>query len=78
MPVFSQTVDRVAPIAYFLGAVVPLVALGMFVERYTLGGVAWLLSDHSVSGIFSVMCLLSLGCFLMLRRAAHASVEQID
>jgi K+-sensing histidine kinase KdpD len=76
--IFSQKLDRVAFTAYFLGAVVPLVALGFVIEQFVFPVV----SDRYVSlgliGLLTSIAVLSLGSFLALRRTTRHSIDRID
>jgi diguanylate cyclase (GGDEF)-like protein len=68
-------------LAYFLGAVVPLMTLGVVIERYVLApfgtpedrysalGGTWL------TGLFVSIALLSLGCFFVLQRLKRSLEE---
>ena len=64
--IFSQKLDRVALTAYFLGAVVPLIALGFVLERFVLPTI----SDRHVSlgliGLVLSIGFLSLASFFAL------------
>ncbi len=74
----SKELDRGSFVAYFLGGVVPLIALGGVVERYALSP-----SSAAAEGVFAVgllgllgsICLLSLASFFMLRRLVLQSLE---
>ena len=81
---FSHSQDRGTFASYFLGAVVPLGALGFLVGRYTgldtpgLGedlGLAPLASTHLL-GLFLGISSLSLACFFLLRQLVNRSIEQ--
>lgn len=78
LSVFSQRLDRVAFVAYFLGAVVPLVALGAVVQHYRLADQGDSYSSLQLVAIVSSICFLSLGCFLMLRRTTTRSIDRIE
>jgi putative nucleotidyltransferase with HDIG domain len=75
---FSDQLDRLTFSAYFLGAVVPLVALGVVVERFALP----VMSERSeILGLIAVVAsaaLLSLGSFLVLRRGTRRSISRMD
>jgi cytochrome c biogenesis protein CcdA len=70
----AQKIDRVAFTTYFLGAVAPLVALGVVVDRYALPT----LSDRNASlgliGLVASIALLSMGSFLVLRHVTRRTV----
>ena len=73
--------DRGSFVAYFLGGVVPLLALGVLIERYVLSAVA--VSDQFLAigsfwvvCLFAAICFLSLSSFLMLRRLVNESLAK--
>jgi len=82
LSIFSHTTARGTAVAYFLGAVVPLVFLGIVLERYMLSplvtpsdrlsalGPVWIL------GLFGSVAILSLSCFFMLRRLLGVALEE--
>jgi putative nucleotidyltransferase with HDIG domain len=74
----AQKIDRVAFTTYFLGAVAPLVALGVVVDRYALPT----LSDRNASlgliGLVASIALLSMGSFLVLRHVTRRTLSRID
>jgi putative nucleotidyltransferase with HDIG domain len=76
--IFSQSLDRIAFTAYFLGAIVPLIALWVVVDRFVLPGI----SDRLVSmGLIAAVCsiaVLSLASFLTLRRSTRRSLARMD
>jgi diguanylate cyclase (GGDEF)-like protein len=83
LSLFAYPPRRAAFVAYFLGAVVPLVVLGVVVERHLLtrinnpaGDLHLLLGVAGTLGAFLSISLLSLACFLMLRRVLGDAVEQ--
>ena len=65
----SQPADRGVSSAYFLNDVVPLVVLGVVLDRYVLSGLAGRVDGYQVFGhvwvlgLFSSLSVLSLGCF---------------
>ena len=77
--------DRGTYVSYFLGAVVPLVALGFMIGRYTALRIAPLegelgfapLEPAHLLGLFICISSLSLVCFLLLRQLVKRSIEQI-
>lgn len=75
---FSDKLDRATFSAYFLGAVVPLLALAVVVDRFALP----MLSDRtqSLALVASVVscAVLSLGSFLVLRRTTRRALERTD
>jgi hypothetical protein len=76
--IFSQRLDRTTFTAYFLGAVVPLLALGFVVERYvipTLTEKGQVLGMIALVGSIAALSLLS---FMVLRKTTHSTLERID
>jgi hypothetical protein len=63
---FSQKIDRVAFITYFLGAVVPLVALGAVAEHYVLPNMSDRNAILGLIGMIGSIGMLSLASFLIL------------
>ena len=76
--IFSQKLDRVALTAYFLGAVVPLIALGFILEQYVLPTVSDRLVSLGLIGLVLSIGVLSLGSFFALRRTTRTSLAQMD
>ncbi|MDH3404347.1 MAG: HD domain-containing protein [Acidobacteriota bacterium] len=66
----SQPLDRAALLAYFLGGIVPLVALVLFARRYASPA----LMELRLGGVILGLALLSLGSFLLLQRATRAAL----
>jgi putative nucleotidyltransferase with HDIG domain len=76
--IFSQKLDRAAFTAYFLGAIVPLVALAFVVLRYVLPvhpdkGLA-----PGLTVLVASIAVLSGSSFLILRRITRRSLRQMD
>jgi HD-GYP domain-containing protein (c-di-GMP phosphodiesterase class II) len=76
--IFSQGIDRAAFVAYFLGAVVPLLALATIVQRYVLPTLPDTRGTAGMIGLVGSIAVLSLASFLILRRTVHRSIERID
>lgn len=76
--IFSQKLDRVAFIAYLLGAVVPLIGMAVVVERFILPGIQDRLVSFGLIGAMVSITILSLASFLTLRRTTRVSLEQMD
>jgi HD-GYP domain-containing protein (c-di-GMP phosphodiesterase class II) len=76
--IFSQKLDRVAFTAYFLGAVVPLLALGVVIDRFVFPAVTDTYVTLGLVGALVSIAVLSLGSFLALRRTTRQSIERID
>jgi putative nucleotidyltransferase with HDIG domain len=76
--IFSQKLDRVSFIAYFLGAVVPLAALGFVVDRFVLPALDDGLSTAALLGSLASITVLSLASFLVLRQSTRRSLRQMD
>jgi putative nucleotidyltransferase with HDIG domain len=76
--IFSQKLDRVAFTAYFLGAVVPLVALGFVIEEFVFPVASDSYVTLGLVGLLTSIAVLSLGSFLVLRRTTRHSIDRID
>ncbi|MAG33741.1 MAG: hypothetical protein CL908_22915 [Deltaproteobacteria bacterium] len=82
LSLFSHPPDRGTNVAYFLGAIVPLVVLGIVIERHVLG--PHLPGREGVSaadrmgtlGLFLSIGMLSLACFLVLRRLVRRAIDE--
>jgi GAF domain-containing protein len=76
--IFSQRFDRSVFIAYFLGAIVPLLALAVVVQGYVLPE----LSDSlAIAGLVATVCsiaVLSFLSYLVLRRSTAQTLKRID
>src|SRR5258706_13507209 len=75
--IFSGELDRAAFIVYFLGAVVPLIGLGLVIDRFALPS----LEDRSseLGMIAALVCtgVLTFGAFLVLRRLIHGALSRM-
>jgi diguanylate cyclase (GGDEF)-like protein len=80
--IFAHAADHGTNVAYFLGAVVPLFALGIVIERYVLAPFqpgteqALSLDRPATLGLFISIAMLSLVCFLVLRRIVRRTIEE--
>ncbi len=74
----GQTLDRVAFTAYFLGAVVPLVALAYLAERYVLPTLSDSVAWTALIGLVVSIGALSLGSFFVLRRTTHRALRRME
>ncbi len=79
---FAQPLDRAAFVAYFLGAVIPLGALGFVTRRYLAvaelqagAGVTLFQSRLFLLALIVSISLLSLASFLALRRTTRQALE---
>ncbi len=75
---FSDKLDRLTFSAYFLGAVVPLVALAVVVERFALPTMS---ARNDALGLIAVVvsaAMLSLGSYLVLRRSTRRTLSRMD
>jgi diguanylate cyclase (GGDEF)-like protein len=78
----SHAPDRGAFVAYFLGAVVPLIGLGLAMEHYGLASLSPLVDSYAklrapwVAALFGFISLLSLSCFFMLRYLVGRALEE--
>jgi putative nucleotidyltransferase with HDIG domain len=69
--IFSQTLDRAVFATYFLGAVVPLIALAVVIHRYALPTLDRGADRYAMFGMVAMILavgLLSLAAFFALRR----------
>jgi hypothetical protein len=79
--IFALAADHGTNVAYFLGAVVPLFALGIVIERYFLAPLqpgteqALSLGRPATLGLFISIATLSFACFLVLRRIVRSTIE---
>ncbi len=80
---FAQPLDRAAFVAYFLGAVIPLGALGLVTQKYfeaaglrTASGVTLLQSRLFLLALIVSIAVLSLASFLALRRTMRQALER--
>ncbi len=82
--IFAQTLDRAVFLAYFLGAVVPLLALGWFFGYPAVEAAADTQGSQGIAGALGLMGILAssgalcLGSFFVLRRFAHQTLAQLD
>jgi len=76
--IFSHKLDRVAFTAYFLGAVVPLVALVVVVERFVLPALGDRLAIFGLIGAVGSIAVLSLASFLTLRKTTSRSLATME
>ncbi len=76
--IFSQRLDRTTFTAYFLGAVVPLLALGFVVDRYVIPTIPSKGQILGMVALVSSIGILSLLSFLVLRKTTHSTLERID
>ncbi len=80
--IFAHAADHGTNVAYFLGAVVPLFALGVVIDRYVLAPFqprteqALSLDRPATLGLFISIAMLSLACFLVLRRIVRRTIEE--
>lgn len=77
LSIFSQSLDRAAFVAYFLGAVVPLLALAVVVHRFALPTLPE--SGPWAAGLVTLVMsigALSAAAFLLLRRVTWKTVAQ--
>lgn len=73
----AQPLDRAVFLAYFLGAVVPLAALGWFVRRQARAGID-AASNPMALGLLASIGVLSLASFFVLRRTTYAALASRD
>jgi hypothetical protein len=76
LSIVAQSLDRAAFVAYFLGAVVPFVALGWLASVYVLPP----LPDGPAAALVALVCsigVLSAAAFLLLRRVTRRTLGQM-
>jgi putative nucleotidyltransferase with HDIG domain len=75
---FSGGIDRAAFIAYFLGAIVPLIGLAYVVDQYVLPTLDN--RNAEIGLIAAVLCVgaLTFGAFLALRQMVRATIDRMD
>ena len=76
--IFSQRLDRTTFTAYLLGAIVPLIALGVVVERYVIPALTNQDQVLGMMGLVGSIAVLSFLSFLVLRKTTHSTLERID
>ncbi len=76
--IFSQRLDRTTFTAYFMGAVVPLLALGFVVDRYVIPTIPDKSHIVGMIALVSSIAVLSLLSFLVLRKTTHSTLARID
>jgi len=76
--IFSQRLDRTTSTAYLLGAIVPLIALGVIVERYVIPALPNKNQVLGMMGLVASIAILSFLSFLVLRKMTHSTLERID
>jgi putative nucleotidyltransferase with HDIG domain len=76
--IFSQRLDRTTFTAYFLGAVIPLLALGFVVDHYVMPTLPATGQVLAMIGFVGSIAILSLLSFLVLRKTTHSALARID
>jgi len=76
--IFSQKLDRIVYTAYFLGAVVPLLALAFVAQHFVLSSLNDRLAWAGLIGLVLSIASLSLGSFFALRRTTRQTLERMD
>ncbi len=76
--IFAQSLDRPVFAAYFLGAVVPLLALAILAQHYVIPTLDGKFAAVGLVGIVLSIGALSLGAFLMLRRTTRHALVRLD
>jgi len=76
--IFSHKLDRAAFTAYFLGAVVPLVALVVVVDRFVMPALGDRLARLGLRGAVGSIAVLSFASFLTLRRTTSRSLATME
>lgn len=77
--IFSQTLDRAIFVTYFLGAIVPMFALGVTMHSYVFPAVA---DDAAMTstmlGVMVGVSALNLSAFFALRRLTRNAIDKMD
>jgi putative nucleotidyltransferase with HDIG domain len=77
--IFSQRLDRAVFVTYFLGAIVPLLALGFVVQRYVLPGMNDMpRASATMIGVIFGVGMLSFASFLALRKLTRDALVRMD
>jgi putative nucleotidyltransferase with HDIG domain len=76
--IFSQKLDRIVFTAYFLGAVVPLIALAFVVQHFVLSSVSDRLAWVGLVALVISIAALSLASFFVLRKTTHRTLDRMD
>jgi putative nucleotidyltransferase with HDIG domain len=76
---FSQKLDRAVLLSYFLGAVVPLAALGLVATRYALPTLENAPYERAtLLSVVVAVVVLTLASYLALRRLSHSALKRMD
>ncbi len=75
--VLSGELDRAAFIVYFLGAVVPLIGLGLVVDRFALPSLEGRANELGLIAALVGTGALTFGAFLVLRRLIHGALSRM-
>jgi putative nucleotidyltransferase with HDIG domain len=78
LSVFEQGLEKAAFLAYFLGAVVPLLALAFVVHRYALPQLREGPWPYALGALTVSFSFLSLGAFFLLRRVTWSTIQRMD
>ncbi|HBZ71939.1 MAG TPA: hypothetical protein DEP35_20310 [Deltaproteobacteria bacterium] len=78
LSMFSQRIDRAILTGYFLGAIVPLVALAVLALRYVVPALPEGPVAEGLLGGLGSVAVLTLGSFLLIRRTARQSLDRMD
>ncbi len=76
--IFSQRLDRTTFTAYLLGAIVPLITLGVVVEHYVIPALSNKNQILGMMGLVASIAILSFLSFLILRKVTHSTLDRID
>ncbi len=76
--VASPPIDRVAFVAYFLGAIIPLLALGYMTERYVLPESSSALFTFGTIGLIVAIGFLSLAAYGLLRHSTRKALDRMQ
>ena len=76
--IFSQKLDRIVYTAYFLGAVVPLIALAFVAQYFVLPSLTDRFAWAGLIGLVLSIAALSLSAFFALRRTTRQTLERMN
>ena len=78
LSIFSQSLDRAAFLAYLLGAVVPVVALAIVIQRFAIPEGSEGPWSHALIALLVSVGGLSVASFLALRRVTWRTIDRVE
>ena len=76
--ILAQTLDRPVFVSYFLGAIVPLIALAFVVQRYVIPTLEGKFAQMGIVAIVLAVSVLTLSAFLLLRKTTRQTLDRLD